>query len=142
MAKKAEYFIRAEEMFVQERLSVEEIAQRMPVSSRTIGDWRRENDWDGKRERFAAQETSTTEKLYKLIQALTDKAIQSAENNEEPSQSQLYFIGKMAPLLLKLKKFEEDVQKPAEEGVTEDTLAEQKQVVQELKETMMRLGLA
>ena len=48
----------------------------------------------------------------------------------------------MAPLLLKLKKFEEDVQKPAEEGVTEDTLAEQKQVVQELKETMMRLGLA
>ena len=141
MAKKAQYYIETEELFVQERLSVEEIAQRIPVSSRTIGDWRRENDWDGKRERFAAQETSTTEKLYKLIQALTDKAIQSAENNEEPSQSQLYFIGKMAPLLLKLKKFEEDVQKPAEEGVTEDTLAEQKQVVQELKETMMRLGL-
>ena len=142
MAKKAQYYIEAEELFVQERLNVEEIALRIPVSSRTIGDWRREHDWDGKRERFAAQETSTTEKLYKLIQALTDKAILSAENNEEPSQSQLYFIGRMAPLLLKFKKFEESVQKPAEEGVAEETLAEQKQVIQELKETMMRLGLA
>lgn len=142
MAKKAQYYIEAEERFVQERLSVEEIAQRIPVSSRTIGDWRRENDWDGKRERFAAQETSTTEKLYKLIQTLTDKAIESAENNEEPSQSQLYFIGRMAPLLLKLKKFEEDVQKPAEAGVTQETLDEQKRVAQELQETMMRLGLA
>ena len=142
MAKKAQHYADAERLFVQDRLSVEEIAGRIPVSSRTIGDWRREYGWDARREKLAETNSKTHEKLYTLIQTLTDKAIESAANGEEPSQSQLYFIGKMAPLLLKLQSYEEASQKPSEEGVTEETVAEQKRVLGELKETAMRLGLA
>lgn len=129
MAKKAQYYIEAERLFVQDRLSVEEIADRVPVSARSLGDWRREHDWDGKRVRFSETNTKTHEKLYTLIQTLTDKAIQSAQSGEEPSQSQLYFIGKMAPLLLKLQSYEEaatekddEPEQPKKQGLTEETI--------------------
>lgn len=129
MAKKAQYYADAERLFVQERLSVEEIARQLPVSSRTIGDWRRRHGWDEKRERFSETNSKTHEKLYTLIQTLTDKAIESAANGEEPSQSQLYFIGKMAPLLLKLQSYEEAAtekgsgpDEPKKQGLTENTI--------------------
>jgi hypothetical protein len=128
MAKKAGFYMEAERLFVQERMTVDAIARQLPVSERTLGDWRRDGKWDKLRAAFAESNSKTHEKLYTLIQRLTDKAIQSAEEGTEPSQSQLYFIAKMAPLLLKLQGYEEAVEKPAEEeppkrkGLTEETI--------------------
>lgn len=107
MAKKAELYSEAERLYVQEQLGQADIAQRLGVAERTVRYWASEGNWAARRGSFAEATGKTHEKLYKLIQALTDKAIQSAEAGEEPSQSQLYFIGKMAPLLLKLQNYEE-----------------------------------
>lgn len=143
MAKKSQYYQIAEQMFVFDHLSVSDIAEQIPVSERTIGDWRRDGNWDVRRDQSVALQSSTTEKLHKLVDKLIDNTVSSIENGQEPSQSQLYLIGKLTPALIRMQKFEETVtdKKPAS-GVTEETLAEQKQVKQELHETMMRLGLA
>lgn len=143
MAKKSEYYQIAEQLFVVDRLSVSDIAKRIPVSERTVGDWRRDGQWDDRRDTMAALQTSTTEKLHKLVDKLIDNTVASIEGGTEPSQSQLYLIGKLTPALIRMQKFEETVTsaKPAA-GVTQETLAEQKQVRQDLQETMMRLGLA
>jgi predicted transcriptional regulator len=107
MAKKADLFAEAERLYVQENLGQADIAQRLGIGERTVRYWASEGNWSARRGSFAEATGKTHEKLYKLIQALIDKAIQSAEAGEEPSQSQLYFIGKMAPLLLKLQNYEE-----------------------------------
>lgn len=129
MAKRAEHYSESERLYVQERLTFEQIADRIGVSERTLRTWATQGEWAERRKVFTETNTKTHEKLYTLIQALTDKAIQSAENNEEPSQSQLYFIGKMAPLLFKLQSYEEasaekddEPEQPKKQGLTEETI--------------------
>lgn len=141
MAKKAQYYQAAEQLYVFEHLGLADIAARIPVSERTLGDWSREGNWDEKRQNHMQQQTTTTEKLHKVVDKMAEKIIEKLDQNEDPSQSQLYLLGKLSPILVRMQKFEESVQKPAEEGVTEETLAEQKQMIQEFKETLMRLGL-
>lgn len=125
---KAELYAEAERLYVQERMSMDDIAQKMGRDVRSIRTWAAEGDWVGRRARYSEASGKTHEKLYTLIQRLTDKAIESCEEGSEPSQSQLYFIGKMAPLLLKLQTYEEAAEKPEEEaspkkqGLTEDTI--------------------
>jgi DNA-binding transcriptional MerR regulator len=128
MAKKNEHYAEAERLYVQEHLGQADIAERLGVSERTVRYWAQEGNWAERRGNFAEATGKTHEKLFKLIQSLTDKAIQSAESGEEPSQSQLYFIAKMAPLLLKLQGYEEaatdkaapEAEKP--KGLTEETI--------------------
>ncbi len=128
MAKKAEHYSEAERLYVQEHLGQADIAERLGISERTVRSWAQAGNWSDRRGSFAEATGKTHEKLFKLIQSLTDKAIQSAESGEEPSQSQLYFIAKMAPLLLKLQVYEEDTttkSEPAEQkpkGLTEETI--------------------
>lgn len=107
MAKKAELCAEAERLYVQEQLGQAEIAQRLGIAERTVRYWATEGKWGDRREKFAEVTSKTSEKLYHLIQTLTDKAVEKCQAGEEPSQSQLYFIGKMAPLLLKLQSYEE-----------------------------------
>lgn len=141
MAKKAQYYQAGEQLYVYEHLGLADIAKRIPVSERTLGDWSREHDWDEKRQRHMQQQTTTTEKLHKVVDKMAEKIIEKLDQDEEPSQSQLNLLGRLSPILVRMQKFEESVKQPAEEGVTEETLAEQKQVAQDLKETLMRLGL-
>ncbi len=112
MAKKAELCAEAERLYVQEQLGQAEIALRLGIAERTVRYWATEGMWGDRREKFAEVTSKTSEKLYHLIQTLTDKAVEKCEAGEEPSQSQLYFIGKMAPLLLKLQSYEKEVDPP------------------------------
>jgi hypothetical protein len=126
--RKAQSYAEAERLYVQEHLGQADIAKRIKVSERTIRAWAAEGKWAERRGTFAEVSGKTHEKLYRLIQSLTDKAIQSCESDGEPSQSQLYFIAKMAPLLLKIQSYEEkedaaiepETEKPRQ--LTDDTI--------------------
>ena len=142
MAKKVELYSEAERLYVQERLGQADIAERLGVSERTIRTWSTEGNWNSRRGAFAEVTGKTHEKLYKLIDALTDKAIESANKGEEPSQSQLYFIGKMAPLLLKLQNYEEtSVPAKAEEADKAKAVSRYESVMDEMSKTLQQLGL-
>ncbi len=142
MAKKAELFSEAERLYVQEHLGQADIAERLGVAERTVRYWANEGNWAERRGNFSEATGKTHEKLYKLIQVLTDKAIESAEKGEEPSQSQLYFIGKMAPLLLKLQNYEESSAPQKQDEADKAKAATRfEDVMQEMQKTLMQLGL-
>lgn len=105
---KAELIVKAERLYVQERRSMADVAKAVGRDERTIRTWASEGNWVASRDAYAEATGKTHEKLYRLVSSLTDKAIESCESGTEPSQSQLYFIAKMAPLLLKLKTYEEE----------------------------------
>ena len=142
MAKKNEHYAEAERLYVQEHLGQADIAERLGVSERTVRYWSQEGNWAERRGNFAEATGKTHEKLFKLIQSLTDKAIQSAESGEEPSQSQLYFIAKMAPLLLKLQGYEEAAQPVKQDEVDKAKTAKHlEDMMGEMQKTLMQLGL-
>jgi hypothetical protein len=137
MAKKAELYAEAERLYVQERLGQADIAARLCVAERTVRYWATEGNWSGRRKGFAEATGKTHEKLYQLIQSLTDKAIQSCESGEEPSQSQLYFIGKMAPLLLKLQNYEEKTADPDGEPEAEKPKQLTQETIRQIEEEIL-----
>ncbi len=128
MAKKNEHYAEAERLYVQDHLGQAEISERLGVSERTIRYWMQEGNWSERRGNFIDATSATHEKMFKLVQTLTDKAIRFAEKDEEIPQSLFYFLAKMTPLLLKLQNYEEEVKDkaaPAEEkpkGLTEETI--------------------
>ncbi|NMW18052.1 MAG: hypothetical protein HKK66_03300 [Chlorobiaceae bacterium] len=142
MAKKAELYSEAERLYVQEHLGQTDIAERLGVAERTIRYWATEGNWAERRGNYVEATSKTSEKLYKLVQTLTDKAIESVENGEVPSQSQLFFISKMAPLLLKLQNYEES-SAPAKQDEADKakTATRYEDVMQEMQKTLMQLGL-
>ena len=141
---KAELYAEAERLYVQERMSMDDVAQKMGRDPRSIRTWAAEGDWVGRRARYTEATGKTHEKLYTLIQRLTDKAIESCETGAEPSQSQLYFIGKMAPLLLKLQTYEEASSPDKAPGEPDKAAAADRleAVSDELTKAMTQLGLA
>ena len=142
MGKKAELYSEAERLYVQEHLGQADIAERLGVAERTVRYWSNEGNWSERRGNFVEATSKTSEKLYKLVQTLTDKAIESVENGEVPSQSQLFFISKMAPLLLKLQSYEESSAPPKQDEVDKEKAATRfEDVMQEMQKTLMQLGL-
>lgn len=142
MAKKAELYSEAERLYVQEHLGQSDIAERLGVAERTVRYWANEGNWSERRGSFVEATSKTSEKLYKLVQTLTDKAIESVENGEVPSQSQLFFISKMAPLLLKLQNYEESSAPSKQDEVDKEKAATRfEDVMQEMQKTLMQLGL-
>lgn len=142
MAKKNEHYAEAERLYVQDHLGQADIAERLGVSERTVRYWSQEGNWAERRGNFAEATGKTHEKLFKLIQSLTDKAIQSAESGEEPSQSQLYFIAKMAPLLLKLQNYEEAAQPVKADIIDKEKAASRlEDITGEMQKTLQQLGL-
>ncbi|MFN7066137.1 MAG: phage terminase small subunit-related protein, partial [Aquificaceae bacterium] len=49
MAKKQLYFNEAERLYVIEQCTIQEIANRLRVSEKTVRLWKEEGDWENKR---------------------------------------------------------------------------------------------
>lgn len=52
MSKKKFYYAESERLYVEEQMTIEEIAHRLNVSIRTLKSWKQENDWSAKRLKF------------------------------------------------------------------------------------------
>lgn len=124
MAKKAQNYAEAERLYITDQLTLSAVAAQLGLSERTVWEWKSQGKWDEKRAKYFEVVSSAHESLYELLKDLTKKVGGVVKEGKDPNQAQLYFIGKIAPLLIKLKSYEEEVGKesaPAE-GLSEETL--------------------
>lgn len=113
MAKRDDHYKAAKELYVTDMLTYEQIAERLPVSDRTLREWGKSGQWAEQRESVADVEDlrgKSHEKLHKLMDRLLDKAIKNIEEGDQPNQGQLNFIRSMAPALVRLQTYEESAQ--------------------------------
>ena len=107
MGKKEQYFCLAEKMFVEEQKPVSAIAKALNITNKTLGDWKKEGDWENKRKQFLGSQYACYSGLYELLNKVTAKAIEEfKETGEIPERSTMDFISKMIDKLPKLKNFE------------------------------------
>lgn len=124
MAKSPEILILATQYYVECQMSVAQIAKRLNVSEKTLHTWKKENDWQDKRNRFLKSMYSTNQSLYELLHLVSQKAIDDYKTDGTmPDQKTLYFIMGMTDRLPKLKMYEkQEIQEKVEELNSSDTV--------------------
>ena len=116
MAKKATHYAEAERLYVQEHMTFAAIAEQLDVAERTLRYWAEEAGWDDLRKQFIQTRTSTHKELYELVTELTISANKKMRDGEEPAASLLYTITKLAPLLVKVKAYEDQTAPESEDS--------------------------
>lgn len=112
MAKSPEILILATQYYVECQMSITQIAKRLNISEKTLHTWKKENEWQGKRNRFLKSMYSTNQSLYELLHLVSQKAIDDYKaDGTMPDQKTLYFIMGMTDRLPKLKMYEKQENK-------------------------------
>ena len=110
MTKKATLEIAACQYYVECQMSVAEIARRLNVSEKTIFNWKKDGDWEKKREFFLKSQYSTNQTLYELVHLIAQKAVDDFKTEGIlPDQKTMYFLMNMSDKLDRLKKYEDNL---------------------------------
>lgn len=125
MGKKEQYFCLAEKMYVEEQKPVSAIAKALNITNKTLGEWKKDGNWDEKRRKFLGSQYACYSGLYELLNKVTAKAIEEFhETGEIPERSTMNFISKMIDKLPKLKNFEvREITDKLESALEEETVS-------------------
>jgi hypothetical protein len=113
--KRGAYYADAERLYVQEQLTLETIAAKLGLSVRSLQTWKTEGEWDRKRKGFQETSASWGEELFELARLLTTKNLNRVKENTEPDKDQLGYVVKIAAILDRSRKFEQQVTEPKED---------------------------
>lgn len=110
MAKKEQYYVLAEKYYVEEQMPVSGIEKKLSITQKTLHCWRKDGDWDEKRNKFLRSQCNCYASLYELVNKMTQKILEDYETQEKaPEGATLYFIKSMVDRLPKLKRFENEL---------------------------------
>lgn len=122
MAKKALYYEEAERCYVVDQMGLAEISSRLKLSEKTVWNWKEEGGWDTKRRQYLAQKQAFHEELYVFGRKLLASINADMDAGVEVSQGRLYTLGRILPLITKVKDYEEAVKtKEPKEGKAQIT---------------------
>lgn len=148
---KAYWYALTEGMYVQDLRDHKACAEAAGVTERTIRTWAAEGDWAGKRSRRLANESETREKISRLVNAMVDdttaayeRPAEGEEKKKGPSQAQLYALGKMVELMLKMQRYEKTEQEMPKTATAPDKTAAAERLEaasDEIQKTLAQLGL-
>lgn len=114
----------AERFYVIERMTEKEVAQQVGVHERTIRRWKKEHNWDVKKDQYYQTQSLFHKEMYNFARKLMASIEYDLDNGNEVNSSRMYTFTKMLPLITKIKDYEEnvknDVNTKSSEGLTPD----------------------
>lgn len=119
MNKFEEYGILAEKYFVEEQLSLTEISEKLNINTKTLIEWKKQENWEEKRKNFLSSQYSCYSALQELLMYLSKDALMKIKSGEVPESASLNFIAKMAEKLPKIKAINEEKPKPMTDTQTQ-----------------------
>lgn len=97
----------ASQYYIENQMSVTQIAKRLTISEKTLFNWKKEGNWEDRRTRYLKTQYSTNQTLYELLHLVATKAVEDYKlTGIIPDQKTLYFIMNMSGKLKELKSFE------------------------------------
>lgn len=114
MSKKQLYFAEAERLFVVEQHTINEIAQKLNLAEKTVRNWKKEGDWDHKKDQCLKQKTMFHEDLYVFARALMDSIRTDLDAGQKVDSGRMYTLARILPLITKVKDYEDAVTKVTE----------------------------
>ena len=102
---KMKLFKQAEQMYLK-GLTVSEISLELGIAKRTLFYWKKQYDWDKKRQESMYDKTQFKEDLQKFAQKLMARIANSKQQEIQISQAEYYSLVNILKLFPELKEFE------------------------------------
>lgn len=136
--KKEIYFDQAKTLFVEHLKTIGEIAEELPISTKTIINWKNEGNWDQSRAEFLQKRQSLHSDLYEFARELLKGIREDMKNGKKVESQRLYALTNILGLLKQSKKYEE------ERGLSEEERPKEvnnEEIIQELESILgVKLG--
>ena len=100
---KMKLFKQAEQMYLKGS-TVSKISLELGIAKRTLFYWKKQYDWDKKRQEAMYDKTLFKEDLQKFAQKLMDKIANSNKSNSQISQAEYYSLVNILNFLPELKE--------------------------------------
>ena len=114
----------AERFYVIERMTEKEVAQQGGVHERTIRRWKKEHNWDVKKDQYFQTASLFHKEMYNFARKLMLSIEYDLDNGNEINSSRMYTFTKILPLITKIKDYEEHIKNDSNakipEGITPD----------------------
>lgn len=108
-SKKDVYLDVAEQMFVFQNMTREEIAKRLKLSDKTVREWAKEHGWEEKKKQLLECKRATHQELYELVRMLTSGLRQDQADGKEISWQRISALKGLIDSLNITKKYEDAV---------------------------------
>lgn len=106
-----------ENLFVYKQYTLEEIASKLNISSKTVSRWKTKYNWSKKRADFLKSKQCFHEELYELARKLMKDISSDIDSGEKIDPGRMYSFCRILPMFLKVKDYE-DVASKAEKKET------------------------
>ena len=114
----------AERFYVIERMTEKEVAQQVGVHERTIRRWKKEHNWDVKKDQYFQTASLFHKEMYNFARKLMISIEYDLDNGNEINSSRMYTFTKILPLITKIKDYEDNIKNDSNakipEGITPD----------------------
>ena len=126
LLKRDVYFAEAENLYINEHMTLKDIASKLNVSEKTVRAWKKQGGWETKRKKYLKSKTSFHEELYDFSRKLMCSIKEDLENGEKVDSGRLYTFARLLPLITKVKEYEDIAAKSEEKdtnkGLTKDII--------------------
>lgn len=101
----------AENLYIEEGLSVDDICQNLNVARRTIFYWKKKYEWDKIRDKKYKSETKFSAELMDMAIKFMKQVSKNIDNKTQTSQAEYYTLLNLIKNIPEIKKYEKELAK-------------------------------
>ena len=101
----------AENLYIEEGMSIEDICRNLDISRRTIFYWKKKYDWDKSRNKKYKSESKLSTELTDIALKFIQKISNNMDNKIPTSQSEYYALINLIKNIPEVKKYEKSIEK-------------------------------
>ena len=101
----------AENLYIEEGMSIEDICRNLDISRRTIFYWKKKYDWDKSRNKKYKSESKLSTELTDIALKFMQQISKNMDNKIPTSQSEYYALINLIKNIQEVKKYEKSVEK-------------------------------
>lgn len=106
MNKKKFYYAEAERLYIEEQMTIEEIADRFHLAVRTVKYWKDGNNWNGKRKKFLGLKQKYLKDFDVFVSNMLFNLSEDQHSGRKTSSGRLYSFARQMDTWLKFKNAE------------------------------------
>ena len=108
---KLKLYKQAENLYIEEGISIEDICRNLDISRRTIFYWKKKYDWDKSRNKKYKSESKLSTELTDIALKFMQKISKNMDNKIPTSQSEYYALINLIKNIPEVKKYEKSIEK-------------------------------